>query len=65
MAPGMTFTPTRAWRSIEAWLFPSRLAALRVLLLAFLAFNALVRVALAVFNGEPSFFCRGASSRRC
>ena len=52
----MTFTPTRAWRSIEAWLFPSRLAALRVLLLAFLAFNALVRVALAVFNGEPSFF---------
>src|SRR5882724_13141846 len=56
MAPGMTFTPTRAWGSIEAWLFPSRLAALRVLLLAFLAFNALVRVALAVFNGEPSFF---------
>src|SRR5258706_5432951 len=52
----MTFTPTRAWRSIEAWLFPSRLAALRVLHLAFLAFNALVRVALAVFNGEPSFF---------
>src|SRR5882724_11372973 len=52
----MTFTPTRAWRSIEAWLFPSRLAALRVLLLAFLAFNALVRLALAVFNGEPSFF---------
>src|SRR5260221_7464057 len=56
MAPGMTFTPTRAWRSIEAWLFPSRLAALGVLLLAFLAFNALVRVALAVFNGGRSFF---------
>src|SRR5258706_15140573 len=56
MAPGMTFTPTRAWRSMEAWLFPSRLAALRVPILAFLAFNALVRLALAVFNGEPSFF---------
>ena len=56
MVPRMIFPLTRAWRSIEAWLFPSRLAAVRVLLLGFLAFNALVRVALAVFNGEPSFF---------
>jgi phosphoglycerol transferase MdoB-like AlkP superfamily enzyme len=46
----------RALRSIEAALFPSRLAALRVLLLAFLAFNALLRLALTVFNGEFSFF---------
>jgi phosphoglycerol transferase MdoB-like AlkP superfamily enzyme len=52
----MAFTLTRAWRPIEAALFPSRLAALRVLLLAFLAFNALVRLALTAFNGEPSFF---------
>jgi phosphoglycerol transferase MdoB-like AlkP superfamily enzyme len=52
----MTFSPTRAWRSIEAALFPSRLAALRVLLLAFLAFNALVRLVLTAFNGEPLFF---------
>ena len=56
MAPRMTFPLTRAWRSIEAALFPSRLAALRVLLVAFVLFNALVRLALAVFNGEPSFF---------
>src|SRR5712664_819345 len=56
MAPRMTFPLTRALRSIGSALFPSRLAALRVLLLAFLAFNALVRLALAVFNGEPSFF---------
>jgi len=47
---------TRALRSIEAALFPSRLAGLRVLLVAFLAFNALTRLALAAFNGEPSVF---------
>src|SRR5438552_17267551 len=52
----MAFPLSRAWRSIEAALFPSRLAALRVLLLAFVLSNALVRLALAVFNGEPSFF---------
>src|SRR5437879_4439493 len=52
----MSFPLSRAWRSIEAALFPSRLAALRVLLGAFVLFNALVRLALAVFNGEPSFF---------
>jgi phosphoglycerol transferase MdoB-like AlkP superfamily enzyme len=56
MVARMILSLTRAWRAIEAWLFPSRVAALRVLLLAFLGFNALVRVALAVFNGEPSFF---------
>jgi phosphoglycerol transferase MdoB-like AlkP superfamily enzyme len=56
MAPGMTFPLTRAWRSIEGALFPSRLAALRVLLVAFILFNAVVRLALAAFNGEPSFF---------
>ncbi|HMH18475.1 MAG TPA: LTA synthase family protein [Burkholderiales bacterium] len=52
----MTFPLTRALRSIEAALFPSRLAVLRVLLLAFLAFNALLRLALTIFNGELSFF---------
>src|SRR5258706_417181 len=56
MAPRMSFPLSRAWRSIEAVLFPSRLAALRELFAAFLVFNALVRLALAVFNGEPSFF---------
>jgi phosphoglycerol transferase MdoB-like AlkP superfamily enzyme len=56
MAPRMAFPLSRAWRSIEASLFPSRLAALRVLLLAFVVFNALVRLALAAFNGVPSFF---------
>ena len=56
MAPRMSFPLSRAWRSIEAALFPSRLAALRVLLLAFVLSNALVRLALAAFNGEPSFF---------
>ena len=56
MAPRMSFPLSRAWRSIEAALFPSRLGALRELFAAFLAFNALVRLALAVFNGEPSFF---------
>src|SRR5204863_349634 len=52
----MAFPLSRAWLSIEAALFPSRLAALRVLLLAFVLSNALVRLALAAFNGEPSFF---------
>jgi len=52
----MSFPLFRAWRSIEAVLFPSRLAALRALLAAFVLFNALVRLALAAFNGEPSFF---------
>ncbi len=56
MAPPMSFPLFRAWRSIEAVLFPSRLAALRALLAAFVLFNALVRLALAAFNGEPSFF---------
>jgi len=61
----MTFPLTRAWRSIEAALFPSRLAALRVLLVAFVLFNALVRLALAVFNGEPSFFLPWRMVRPC
>src|SRR5256714_6961612 len=52
----MSFPLSRAWRSIEAALFPARLGALRELFAAFLAFNALVRFALAVFNGEPLFF---------
>src|SRR6266699_3551535 len=56
MAPRMTFPLSRAWRPIEAALFPSRLAALRVLLVAFVLLNALVRLALAAFNGETSFF---------
>ena len=56
MSPRMAFPLTRAWRPIEAALFPSRLAVLRELLVAFVVFNALVRLALAVFNGEPSFF---------
>src|SRR6267154_5973803 len=56
MAPRMTFPLTRALRAIDAALFPSRLASLRVLLVAFLAFNALLRLALAAFNGVPSFF---------
>jgi len=46
----------RFLRSVDAVLFPSRLAILRVLLIAFLAFNALTRLALAAYNGEPSFF---------
>jgi phosphoglycerol transferase MdoB-like AlkP superfamily enzyme len=46
----------RLLRSIDALLFPSRLAILRELLVAFLAFNALTRLALAAYNGEPSFF---------
>ena len=46
----------RLLRSVDAVLFPSRLAILRVLLVAFLAFNALTRLALAAYNAEPSFF---------
>lgn len=46
----------RAWRSIDAVLFPSRVAILRVFLVAFLALNALTRLALAAYSGEPSFF---------
>ena len=46
----------RLLRSIDAFLFPSRLGVLREFLLAFLAFNALTRLALAAYNGEPSFF---------
>ena len=46
----------RLLRSIDSVLFPSRVAILRDLLLVFLAFNALTRLALAVWNGEPSLF---------
>jgi len=46
----------RFLRSADAVLFPSRLAILRVLLVAFLAVNALTRLALAAYNGEPSLF---------
>jgi phosphoglycerol transferase MdoB-like AlkP superfamily enzyme len=46
----------RLLRSIDAALFPPRLAILRELLLAFLVLNALVRLALAAYNAEPSFF---------
>jgi len=47
---------SRVLRSIDSTLFPSRLAGLKVLLAAFLLFNALVRVALALLNGDPGFF---------
>ena len=46
----------RLMRSVDAALFPSRLAILRALLVAFLAFNALTRLALTAYNGEPSLF---------
>jgi phosphoglycerol transferase MdoB-like AlkP superfamily enzyme len=46
----------RLLRSIDSVLFPSRLAILRDLLLVFLAFNALTRLALAAWNSEPSLF---------
>src|SRR5262245_59690806 len=42
--------------SIDALLFPSRLGSLRVLLAAFLLFNAEVRIALAFLNGDPGVF---------
>jgi phosphoglycerol transferase MdoB-like AlkP superfamily enzyme len=47
---------SRALRSIDSTLFPSRLASLRVLLVAFLLFNAAVRLALAALNGDPALF---------
>jgi phosphoglycerol transferase MdoB-like AlkP superfamily enzyme len=46
----------RLLRSIDAVLFPSRLAIVREVLSVFLAFNALTRLVLAAYNGEPSFF---------
>jgi phosphoglycerol transferase MdoB-like AlkP superfamily enzyme len=46
----------RALRWIDSALFPPRLAILREFLLAFLLLNALMRLALAAYNGEPSFF---------
>ena len=46
----------RLLRSIDSLLFPSRLAIVREILVVFLAFNALTRLALAAYNGEPSFF---------
>ena len=46
----------RLLRRIDSVLFPARLAILRETILAFLAVSALTRLALAVFNGEPSFF---------
>src|SRR5882672_7727140 len=46
----------RFLRSIDAALFPGRLAIVREFFLAFLAFNALTRITLAAFNGDPSFF---------
>jgi phosphoglycerol transferase MdoB-like AlkP superfamily enzyme len=46
----------RFLRRIDSVLFPSRLAIVREFFLAFLAFNALTRLALAAFNSEPSFF---------
>ena len=46
----------RFLRWIDSVLFPSRLAIVREVLLVFLAFNALARLSLTAFNGEPSFF---------
>src|SRR5262245_47467479 len=46
----------RLLRSIDAVLFPSRMAVLRTLIGTFLAFNALTRLALAAYTGEPSLF---------
>jgi phosphoglycerol transferase MdoB-like AlkP superfamily enzyme len=46
----------RLLRPIDTVLFPPRLGILRELILAFLALNALTRLALAAYNGEPSFF---------
>src|SRR5499427_9906708 len=46
----------RLLRQIDAVLFPSRLAILREFFVAFLVVNAIVRIALAAFNGELSFF---------
>jgi phosphoglycerol transferase MdoB-like AlkP superfamily enzyme len=47
---------SRFLRTIDTWLFPSRLGGLRVLVAAFLLFNALVRLALAFLNGDPGVF---------
>jgi phosphoglycerol transferase MdoB-like AlkP superfamily enzyme len=41
---------------LDRLLFPGRLGALRAVLATFLVFNALVRVGLAVFNGDASVF---------
>src|SRR5262245_36761798 len=42
--------------SVDALLFPSRLGSLRVLLAAFLLFNAVVRIALAFLTGDHGVF---------
>lgn len=41
---------------LDRLLFPGRLGALRAVLATFLAFNTLVRVGLAVFNGDAAVF---------
>lgn len=41
---------------LDRLLFPGRLGALRAVLATFLAFNALVRVGLAVFDGDAAVF---------
>jgi hypothetical protein len=46
----------RFLRRIDSFLFPSRLAILREFFAAFLVVNAIVRLGLAAFNAEPSFF---------
>jgi phosphoglycerol transferase MdoB-like AlkP superfamily enzyme len=42
--------------ALDAALFPGRLRALRAVLLVFVGFNALVRVALAVLEADPAVF---------
>jgi len=46
----------RFLRQIDSFLFPSRLAILREFFAAFVVVNAIVRLGLAAFNAEPSFF---------
>jgi phosphoglycerol transferase MdoB-like AlkP superfamily enzyme len=46
----------RFLRRIDSVLFPSRLAILREFFAVFLLVNAMVRLGLAAFNAEPSFF---------
>ena len=46
----------RLLRWLDSVFFPGRMAGLRAILLAFLAVNALVRLGLAAFNGDMSFF---------
>src|SRR5262245_1716407 len=46
----------RFLRSLDALFFPGRLVILREIVVAFVAFNALTRLVLAVFNGDASFF---------